>query len=355
MRNHVAFPLLLVAALWLSACTMSRPPAYDLPAAEGLYPGEEITVGANENLYVIAQRHNVRLRDLIVVNKLTPPYRVKAGQSIYLPTRDGDTAPTPKAAPLEYIDKGDMGPKVSHSGTGTDSVTSISLDAPTPIPQGEPKKTTTTTMVLTSPPPTANSVQTPPPAPDAPTTPATTTAGTFSTQTKTRAATDVPEVDISDLQKELSAETAREQAAPGATAEQPTTSSAASFDGAPAFVWPVRGTIISAFGPKGKGRDNDGINIAAPKASPVKAAGSGTVAYAGNEMKGFGNLVLIRHPGGWVTAYAHLERIMVMRDATVREGDMIGTIGTTGDVGSPQLHFEARRDGKPVDPELVLK
>lgn len=109
------------------------------------------------------------------------------------------------------------------------------------------------------------------------------------------------------------------------------------------------------FGPKGKGLDNDGLNIAAPKGSPVKAAEGGMVAYAGNEMKGFGNLVLIRHEGGWVTAYAHLERLVVAKDTIVAKGDMIGTVGTTGGVTSPQLHFETRQRGKPVDPELMMK
>ena len=85
------------------------------------------------------------------------------------------------------------------------------------------------------------------------------------------------------------------------------------------------------------------------------AAASGVVVYAGNEMKGFGNLVLIRHEGGWVTAYAYLDRVLVAKDATVAQGDMIGTVGKTGNVSSPQLHFETRHAGKPVDPSGVIK
>ena len=112
--------------------------------------------------------------------------------------------------------------------------------------------------------------------------------------------------------------------------------------------------MLSGFGPKGQGVNNDGVNIGAPKGAPVVAAGNGIVAYAGNDMKGFGNLILIRHEGGWVTAYAHLDRILVSKDAAVAQGDMIGTVGKTGNISSPQLHFEIRQKNKPVDPTSLL-
>jgi murein DD-endopeptidase MepM/ murein hydrolase activator NlpD len=117
----------------------------------------------------------------------------------------------------------------------------------------------------------------------------------------------------------------------------------------------VQGPVLSKFGPKGQGLSNDGVNIAAPKGSPVVAASNGIVVYAGNEMKGFGNLVLIRHQGGWVTAYAHLDRTLVAKDAVVAKGDMIGTVGKTGNVASPQLHFETRFKDKPIDPDSIIK
>ncbi len=101
--------------------------------------------------------------------------------------------------------------------------------------------------------------------------------------------------------------------------------------------------------------NNDGVNIGAPKGASVVAAAAGTVVYAGNDMKGFGNLVLIKHPGETVTAYAHLDRLLVKRDMVVAQGDTIGTVGRTGNVASPQLHFEVRQDGKPVDPSQVIK
>ena len=121
------------------------------------------------------------------------------------------------------------------------------------------------------------------------------------------------------------------------------------------MVWPVQGPVLSPFGLKGSGLNNDGINIGAPKGAPIVASAGGIVVYAGNEMKGFGNLILIRHEEGWVTAYAHLDRMLVSKDAVVAQGDMIGTVGKTGNVASPQLHFETRLKDKPVDPATVIK
>lgn len=121
------------------------------------------------------------------------------------------------------------------------------------------------------------------------------------------------------------------------------------------FAWPVEGRqLLSGFGPKPGGRFNDGINVAATSGSPVRAAADGTIAYAGDAVAGFGNLVLIRHAGGWVTAYAHLDRILAGRGSRVRRGEIIGRAGDTGDVAEPQLHFQVRRDRKPVDPMTLL-
>ena len=98
------------------------------------------------------------------------------------------------------------------------------------------------------------------------------------------------------------------------------------------------------------GTHNDGINIAVPQGTDVHAAESGRVAYAGNELKGYGNLVLIRHDNGWVSAYAHADQILVKRDDVVRRGQVIAKAGKTGTVDQPQLHFELRHGAKPVDP-----
>ena len=116
------------------------------------------------------------------------------------------------------------------------------------------------------------------------------------------------------------------------------------------FVWPLKGRVLSSFGKKAKGLRNDGINIAAPKGTPVKAAGEGVVAYAGNELRGFGNLLLIKHHGGWVSAYAHNDSILVERGAAVEKGQEVATVGSTGNVSTPQLHFELRKKNRAINP-----
>jgi len=120
------------------------------------------------------------------------------------------------------------------------------------------------------------------------------------------------------------------------------------------FDWPVRGRVLSGYGPKKGGLHNDGINIAVARGTAVKAAESGVVAYAGNGLKGFGNLILMQHDGGWITAYAHNDRLLVKRGDRVRRGQTIAAAGSTGNVNSPQVHFEIRRGRKAVNPMTYL-
>lgn len=352
------FSTVCCLVLLLAGCTASRPPSYNLPSADSITPGAEYTVGRNENIYAIAQKEGVRLRDIIALNQLQPPFALRAGQVITLPAKDQFAAPTPRAAPLEPIDKGYMGPAsdgnggaapfasgvqsqelppLSGSSVSSAPISSMS-DKPKELAPTQPKTTWTglPQAVAATPEPTkpltpVQAASTPQPEPTA--------SATASSPTES----------LPPQQTETIAEPPAQQATPAPQQQ------AATGGADPVFGWPVRGTIISAFGPKGQGLDNDGINISAPKGSPVKAAEGGIVAYAGNEMKGFGNLVLIRHENKWVTAYAHLDRLMVTKDSIVAKGDMIGTIGTTGGVSSPQLHFETRQDGRPVDPELMIK
>jgi murein DD-endopeptidase MepM/ murein hydrolase activator NlpD len=122
----------------------------------------------------------------------------------------------------------------------------------------------------------------------------------------------------------------------------------------PTFRWPVRGKVITAYGAKSNGKANDGINLAVPEGTPVKAAEDGVVAYSGNELKGYGNLVLVRHSNGYVTAYAHASELLVKRGDTIKRGQIIAKSGQSGEVGSPQLHFEIRKGSSPVDPLQFL-
>jgi len=122
----------------------------------------------------------------------------------------------------------------------------------------------------------------------------------------------------------------------------------------PTFRWPVRGRVITAYGAKANGKANDGINLAVPEGTPIKAADDGVVAYSGNELKGYGNLVLVRHANGYVTAYAHASELLVKRGDTIKRGQVIAKSGQSGEVGSPQLHFEIRKGSTPVDPLQFL-
>ena len=120
-----------------------------------------------------------------------------------------------------------------------------------------------------------------------------------------------------------------------------------------AFAWPVNGQVISGFGSTTGGERNDGINIAARLDTPIRAAAGGTVSYA-DSLNGYGKLVLIKHPNGYVTAYAHADRLLVARGDFVAKGQVIGYAGQSGDVSSPQLHFEIRDGVTPVDPQRYL-
>jgi len=120
--------------------------------------------------------------------------------------------------------------------------------------------------------------------------------------------------------------------------------------GIAAFRWPVRGRIIGKFGPRPDGTNNDGINLAVPSGTRVKAADEGVVAYAGSELKGYGKLVLIRHTNNWVSAYAHNGKLLVKRGDKIKRGQVVARAGASGSVAQPQVHFELRKGSKPVNP-----
>ncbi|MGI9386354.1 MAG: murein hydrolase activator EnvC family protein, partial [Methyloligellaceae bacterium] len=120
------------------------------------------------------------------------------------------------------------------------------------------------------------------------------------------------------------------------------------------FLWPLTGKIISRYGRKARGLHNDGINIAAPRGTPVRAAQNGVVAYYGNELRGFGNLILIKHARGYMTAYAHADKVLVRRGQRVKRGQVIARVGSSGSVAVPQLHFEIRKGRRPVNPVRYL-
>ncbi len=318
MKRFVVNGLLLVA---LSACTAVHPPTPYLPSRSGLQAGETITVKGSENVYVIAREHNVSMREIIVLNDLKPPFTIRPGQSLILPAGgsgfSGDSMPAPVSSPLPPVERADVAPIMPSSVTAQ-SLAPIEL--PPPVPQPKPQQAAVAAPVpLTEP---------------------------------------VRDLNRPALPQKQVGTTVASAAPVPAPAPAPLASSesvAAADASVVSMSWPVQGPILSPFGAKGAGVSNDGIDIGAPKGEPVGAAAPGTVVYAGNEMKGFGNLVLIRHQDDWVTAYAHLDRVMVKKDSVVAQGDMIGTVGKTGNAQTPRLHFEVRHGEKPVDPAGVIK
>ena len=143
--------------------------------------------------------------------------------------------------------------------------------------------------------------------------------------------------------------------APRPIVSDPNAAKAAPVNGANlAFRWPSEGNVISRFGPKTNGLSNDGINIAASKGDPIWAAADGEVAYVGSELEGYGNLLILRHRDSWMTSYAHAQEFLLNKGDTVAQGDVLGYVGTSGSVKTPQLHFSVREGKIPIDPESVL-
>jgi murein DD-endopeptidase MepM/ murein hydrolase activator NlpD len=120
------------------------------------------------------------------------------------------------------------------------------------------------------------------------------------------------------------------------------------------FVWPLSGSLLTRYGPVGKGQISNGIDISATRGQPFRAAADGVVSYAGSEVAIYGGLILISHGGGWVSAYGHAERIDVTRGQAVKAGQVLGAAGQSGFAETPKLHFELRKDRKPVDPLQYL-
>lgn len=259
-----------------------------------------VRVEKGDTLYSISRAHDVPMREVIEINGLRPPYTLRVGQVIRLPE-----------AKYHIVARGDTLYSISRR-YNVDMPTlsrTNNLTAPWTLHIGQ--KLLLPGSIVTG--------------------KETSTARTSSTKYSTKKTT-----------AQKSSSRAKY------TYVQPSTKRKSNF------IWPVKGTVISKFGPVAKGRNNDGINIKAARGTVVKAADAGTVAYAGNELKGFGNLILIKHNDGWVTAYAHNDTLKVRKGQKVAKGTPIATVGTTGGMTTPQLHFETRAGKKAVNPMAYL-
>jgi murein DD-endopeptidase MepM/ murein hydrolase activator NlpD len=266
-------------------------------------------VKSGETLYSLARRFGVESSELAELNGMKAGGHVRSGQRLYLP------AGAEAAAPEEAFERAPRRPSTPYTTV-----------APVPYtpPSGQP-----------------------------------------ATQAAPQPAAPVQPPSSQGFQLAPQGQPAQPPAAqPGGRTIVPTGPAPSSADvsaaGKGKFVWPVMGDVMSGFGPKPDGQRNDGVNIMATAGDPVRAAADGEVVYAGDQVPSFGNLVLIKHAGGWVTAYAHMSKILVKNRDQVTQGQEIGDVGQTGQVASPQLHFEiryapsAKDKAVPIDPMLVL-
>ncbi|MCL2474501.1 MAG: M23 family metallopeptidase [Alphaproteobacteria bacterium] len=263
---------------------------YPYGTGRGVERGELITVRKNDNVYTIAKRNNVSMRELILVNDLQPPFDLQAGQKIYLPISDEDFAgkiAAPNAAPVGHVEKVPVASIGGARGKGKKEIV-IGDDA-------------IDDAIL------ANQVD------------------IYERRASVTAKTAEVKKEIEEVKKDDS------------------------------MMWPVQGTVVSEFGSVNAGVRNDGMNIRAERGTNVAAVLDGVVAYVGFGLSDFGNLVLIKHRDNVITAYAHLDKILVKKNDEVRKGTAIGLVGTSGDVKEPLLHFEVRKNNASVDPRKFLE
>lgn len=374
-----------------AAPSPSRLPAAR-PAAAPIQPkpiaaGATIEVVAGDTLYGLAKKHAVPVNELMTVNNLTAP-TIKPGQKLVLPASRSiaraatpqkpiqraepvrvaaaapaaglrpaaPTSPIPVAVPVPPDWTGSYPVKPGESLYGIARSHRVSLTQlqqvngiadPTKVKPGTVLKVPATSA-------TASHVAMPAPAAAAKVAGAVATTDTPRViQTPTRPVIINSGPAAAPAQQVAAVEPA---ATPGEAEVKPAskgTEVAAAGNaavGGGKFRWPVKGRVIAAYGPRPDKTHNDGINIAVPMGTEVLAAENGVVAYAGSELKGYGNLILLRHDNGWVTAYAHNEEILVKRGDKVKRGQSIAKAGKTGTVDQPQVHFEIRQGQKPVDP-----
>jgi len=259
-----------------------------------------VIVGEGDTVYALSRRHRVSARDIIEANGLRAPYHLNVGQRIVLPR---GTVHTVRAGETLYGISRAYEADVYEiaRANGISPPYTIFVDQQIRIP-GTVKPVAVASNAATS---SSEAVSQPAP----------------------------PKPQPAALPKVVPA--------PPATTGK-------------GFIWPVRGNVVSDFGAKPQGLHNDGINIEAPRGSTIQAAENGVVAYAGNELRGFGNLLLVKHADGYVTAYAHADELLVKRGDKVTRGQAIALVGSTGSVTSPQLHFEVRKGKTPLDPRKHL-
>ncbi len=331
--------------------------------APALRPGESVEVRPGDTLYGLSRRHGVSVAELMEVNSLSNP-SLHPGQKIYLPQGHSAQESAPRVAYSEppsappavvapaYVPLTPPPPSLSSKYASSytmrngDSIYGISKSYGVSAAElqrangiTDPRSVKVGTVLKVP-----GSAVAGDPAPEAQTHVAVAPPVVQSTSTYQPTVINQRETQVAARESDVStgAINPRAQAQPRAAAGDK-------------LRWPVQGKILTGFGQRTDGTHNDGINLSVPQGTGVHAAESGVVAYAGSELKGYGNLILVRHENGWVTAYAHNEQLLVSRGDKVQRGQVIAKAGRTGSVDQPQVHFELRQGSKPVDPVPFLE
>ncbi|MDA9494125.1 LysM peptidoglycan-binding domain-containing M23 family metallopeptidase [Bradyrhizobium sp. CCBAU 11361] len=325
--------------------------------------GTKIIVGTSDTLEVLAKRYHVTPQAILAANGYKGPRTLSPGQQLIIP-HPGTTAaaPAPAMAPVaaapamapaakpvaavaappstHFVNHGDTLASIARKNhiSAAELARANGLD-----PSAKLKLGTRLTV------PGAKSAAVAAPVAAAPVG-AAPVAGTL----QPVAAAPAPAMKMAAAAPVQSARLAQATANVEEKAAETPAKAAEATGALPTFRWPVRGKVVTTYGAKTNGKSNDGINLAVPEGTPVKAAEDGVVAYSGNELKGYGNLVLVRHSNGYVTAYAHASELLVKRGDTIKRGQVIAKSGQSGEVASPQLHFEIRKGSSPVDPLQFL-
>jgi murein DD-endopeptidase MepM/ murein hydrolase activator NlpD len=335
--------------------TATVPPRSVAAARPSAQNGATIIVGTSDTLDGLAKRYNVSAAAILQANGYKGPRALSPGQQLIIPKQTAVAAAAPALAPAASKPVAAVaGPSSVHVVNRGDTL--ISIARRNNVPVGELARANNLDqtaklslgMKLTVPGSRSAAATAAPAAQPvaavAPAQPATTVAVP---------ATKMASAGPPQAARLASATTNVVEEKPVVVEQAPVKPSEAT-GALPTFRWPVRGKVITTYGAKTNGKSNDGINLAVPEGTPVKAAEDGVVAYSGNELKGYGNLVLVRHSNGYVTAYAHASELMVKRGDTIKRGQIIAKSGQSGEVGSPQLHFEIRKGSSPVDPLQFL-
>ncbi|MEH6950689.1 LysM peptidoglycan-binding domain-containing M23 family metallopeptidase [Nitrobacter sp. NHB1] len=310
--------------------------------------GTPIVVGTSDTLEGLSHRYGVSTAEILKANGYRGPRRLQPGQRLIIPKRaaaaNTHAAPAEKpaavaaAAPggVHYVNRGDTLMSIARHNhiSVAELARANGLQRSTKLKIGMkitvPSKTKTAAVAAQPVVAAAASPAAPASAP------------------AVHVAAAAPQGPVQKVNLAVATAT------PEAAVVKPAVKAAEATGALPRFRWPVRGRVIAAYGARTNGKSNDGINVSVPEGTPVKAAGDGVVAYAGNELKGYGNLILVRHPNGYVTAYAHASELLVKRGDTIKRGQVIAKSGQSGEAASPQLHFEIRKGSTPVDPLQFL-